>query len=163
MWQCKKWSIYIWKHMACTCKYHHQIESICTEATGKRQANYMPLKSQFQCFILAYRVNMDWAAPHELLLQNIRNIQSSSQGCLQYTANDGKMANITHTIWWANPCLIMPNAIKMSSLQIIFQTMVASVWESQRHGLRLGKHENRESVVTLPTPSAEEHLSTVSA
>jgi len=57
----------------------------------------------------------------------------------------------------------MPNAIKMSSLQIIFQTMVASVWESQRHGLRLGKHENRESVVTLPTPSAEEHLSTVSA
>jgi len=106
---------------------------------------------------------MDWAVLHELLLQNIRNIQSSSPGCLQYTANDGKMANTTHTIWWANLCPIMPNAIKMSPLQIISQTMVASVWESQWHGLRLGEQEDREGVVTLPTPSAEEHLSTVPA
>jgi len=45
-----------------------QIEGICIEATGKRQANYMPLKSQFHCFILAQRVNMDSAVPHELLL-----------------------------------------------------------------------------------------------
>ena len=106
---------------------------------------------------------MDSAVPHEWLLQNIRNIHSSSQGCLQYTANDGKMTNITHIIWWANLCPIMPNAIKMSSLQIISQTMVASVWESQWHGLRMGKHEDRDGAVILPTPSAEEHLSIVSA
>jgi len=37
--------------------------------------------------------------------------------------------------------------------------MVASVWESQCHGLRLEKHEDGKGVVTLPTPSAEEHLS----
>jgi hypothetical protein len=57
----------------------------------------------------------------------------------------------------------MPNGIKMSSLQIISQKMFASVWESQCHKLRLEKHEDRKGVVTLPTPSAEEHLSTVSA
>jgi hypothetical protein len=75
----------------------------------------------------------------------------------------GKMANITYTIWWDNVCPIMPNAIKMFSLHIISQTTVASVWESQWHGLKLGKQGDREGVVTLPIPSAGEHPSTVSA
>jgi hypothetical protein len=43
--------------------------------------------------------------------------------------------------------------LKCPLLQIISQTMAASVWESQWHGLRLGKHEDREGIVTLPTPT----------
>jgi hypothetical protein len=45
--QCGKWGVYVWKHMACTCKYYHQIGVYVQERTCILHANSIALAISF--------------------------------------------------------------------------------------------------------------------
>jgi hypothetical protein len=48
--QCKKWTVYVQKHMTCACKCYHQIKSISSEDTVMRKANCVHFKSKLLCY-----------------------------------------------------------------------------------------------------------------
>jgi len=63
---------------------------ICAGATGRRQANHMCFQSWFHHFTVEYRVNIEKKPVTPTILKNSEQIQSSPQGCLWFTANNGE-------------------------------------------------------------------------
>jgi hypothetical protein len=79
MFQCGKCSVYIWKHMACTCDCYHQMEVCIQEplVSSKWPHVFWIVISLFYC-----GVQGEQTVQHKLLTQYLNKRQNSLWGCL---------------------------------------------------------------------------------
>jgi hypothetical protein len=91
--------------------------------------NHVSFESWFHPF-LSYRVNLEQRVQHRLLVQTLKNLQSSPHGCLGFVASDGESGERHHLT-----CESVPPHTRLLlkyplCVQIVFHAMAVSVWES---------------------------------